>query len=69
MIKIALTNKLVNALTRKVISKVLAKKLGDDAKVVINELSAVEENGRVKVILNAQLDLSNEAAEKLIDTL
>lgn len=68
MIKIALTNRLVNALAKKIVAKMLAKKLGIDGKVIINELSAVENDGRVKLRINAELDISSEAAESLINT-
>lgn len=67
MIKIALTNRLVNALAKKIVAKMLAKKLGVDGKVIINELSAVENDGRVKLRINAELDISSEAAESLIN--
>ncbi len=69
MFKIALTNRLVNALTKKLVAKFLAKKLGIDGKVVINELFAVEEAGRVKLKINAELDISSETAESLINSL
>lgn len=69
MIKIALTNRLVNALVKKVAAKFLAKKLGVDGKVTINELSAVETEGRVKLKINAEIDMSSSAAEALIDTI
>ena len=69
MIKLALTNKLVNALAKKILSKVLAKKLGVDSKVTINELSAIEQDGRVKLRINAELDISSEAAESLINSI
>lgn len=67
MIKIALTNRLVNALAKKIVAKMLAKKLGVDGKVIINELSAVENDGRVRLRINAELDISSEAAESLIN--
>ena len=67
MIKIALTNGLVNALAKKIVAKMLAKKLGVDGKVIINELSAVENDGRVRLRINAELDISSEAAESLIN--
>ena len=69
MIKFALTNKLANAVTKKLISKFLAKKLGTDGKVIINELYAVENEGRVKLKINAELDISSEAAESIIDAI
>lgn len=69
MIKLALTNKLVNAITKKLLSKFLAKKLGTDGKVMINELYAVENDGRVKLKINAELDISTEIAESLINAL
>lgn len=68
MIKLALTNKLVNTLTKKLVAKFLAKKLGIDGKVTINELFAIENEGRIKIKINAELDISSEAAEALIDT-
>ena len=67
MIKIALTNRLVNALAKKIVAKMLAKKLGVDGKVIINELSAVENDGRVRLRINAELDISSDAAESLIN--
>lgn len=67
MIKIALTNRLVNALMKKIVAKMLAKKLGVDGKVIINELSAVENDGRVRLRINAELDISSDAAESLIN--
>lgn len=67
MIKIALTNKIVNALAKKLVAKMLAKKLGTDGKVVINELSAIESEGRIKLRVNAEIDMSSEAAESLIE--
>lgn len=67
MIKLALTNRLVNALAKKLAAKYLAKKLGVDSKVTINELSAVETDGRVKLKINAELDISSDAAESLIN--
>lgn len=67
MIKIALTNKIVNALAKKLVAKMLVKKLGTDGKVVINELSAIESEGRIKLRVNAEIDMSSEAAESLIE--
>ncbi len=69
MIKIALTNRLVNALAKKIAAKMLAKKLGVDGKIIINELSAIENDGRVKLKINAELDISSEAAESLISSI
>ena len=69
MIKLALSNKLVNALAKKVIAKFLAKKLGTDSKITINELSAEEANGRVKLKMNMELDISENTAVSLIDSL
>lgn len=67
MIKIALTNRLVNALAKKIVAKMLAKKLGVDGKIIINELSAVENDGRFKLRINAELDISSDTAESLIN--
>lgn len=67
MIKLALTNKLVNAIAKKLVGKFLAKKIGTDGNVVINELYAVESEGRIKLKINAELDISSEAAESLIN--
>ena len=69
MIKIALTNRLVNALVKKIAAKMLAKKLGVDGKVIINELCAVENDGRIKLKINAELDISSDAAESLINSI
>lgn len=69
MIKLALSNKIVNALAKKLIAKFLAKKIGSDSKIVINELSAEEANGRVKLKINVVLDISENAAESFIETL
>lgn len=69
MIKLALTNKLVNALTKKLVAKFLAKKLGTDGKVSINELYAVEQDGKIKIKINAELEMTSEAAESLIDSI
>lgn len=67
MIKLALSNKLVNTLTKKLVAKYLARKLGADGRVVINELCAIENEGRVKIKINAELDISSEVAGSLID--
>ena len=69
MIKLALTNKLVNSLAKKLVSKFLAKKLGVDGSIAINELYIVEDNGRVKLKIDAELDVSSETAMSLIDSL
>lgn len=69
MIKLALTNKFVNVLAKKLVAKFLAKKIGTDGNVVINELYAIEQDGRLKIKINAELDISNEAAESIIDLL
>lgn len=69
MIKLALSNKIVNALAKKLIAKFLAKKIGNDSKIIINELSAEEANGRVKLKINVVLDISENAAESFIETL
>lgn len=68
MIKIVLTNRLVNAITKRVVSKMLAKKLGTDGKVTINELSANEVDGRVILKINAEINMSTNTAENLIDS-
>lgn len=68
MIKLALTNKLVNTLAKKLIEKFLAKKIGVDGKLSINELYAVEADGRVKLKINAELDVSSEVAASLIES-
>ena len=67
MIKLALTNKLVNALAKKLVAKFLMKKLGADGKLTINELYAVENEGRLKLRINAELDISSDEAESLIN--
>lgn len=67
MIKIALTNRLINVVAKKIAAKVLAKKLGVDGKIIINELSAVENDGRFKLRINAELDISSDVAESLIN--
>lgn len=69
MIKLALTNKLVNLLAKKLVSKFLAKKLGVDGSIAINELYIIEDNGRVKLKIDAELDVSSETAMSLIDSL
>ena len=69
MIKLALTNKLVNALAKKIAAKFLMKKIGTDGKLTINELYAVETDGRVKLRIDAELDISSEIAESFINTL
>ena len=69
MLKIALTNRLVNTITRKLVERYFKKKLGDDAKVVINELSAEEIDGRVKLKINAELDMSTLCADIFIHNL
>ena len=69
MIKLALSNKIVNAIAKKLIAKFLAKKIGNDSKIVINELSAEEVNGRVKLKINVVLDISETAAESFIESL
>lgn len=67
MLKLALSNKVVNALAKKLITKFLAKKIGVDGKISINELYAVEQEGRVKLKIDAELDISSDAVESLID--
>lgn len=69
MIKLALTNKLVNVLAKRLIGKFLAKKLGTDGKINITELYAVEADGRVKIKINAELDVSSKAVETLIESI
>ena len=69
MIKLALTNKLVNALAKKVAAKFWMKKIGTDGKLTINELYAVENEGRVKLRIDAELEVSSEIAESLINAL
>ena len=69
MIKLALTNKLVNALAKKVAAKFLMKKIGADGKLTINELFAVENEGRVKLRIDAELDISSDMVESFINTL
>ena len=69
MIKFALTNKVVNALAKKLVAKFLSSKLGVDGKVTINELYAVETDGRIKLKINAEVDISSDAAVGLIDTI
>jgi len=67
MLKLALSNKVVNALAKKLIAKFLAKKIGVDGKISINELYAVEQEGRVKLKIDAELDISSDAIGSLID--
>ena len=69
MLKIALTNRLVNAIMKKILGKFLAKKLGTDGKVTINELYAVEADGKVKLKINAELEINSDEAEALINSI
>lgn len=69
MLKICLTNRLVNAIVKKLTERYFKKKLGDDAKISINELSAEESEGRVKIKINAELDLSTLSADLFIHSL
>ena len=69
MLKIALTNRLVNAIVKKLMERYFKKRLGDDAKISINELSAEEKDGRVKLKINAELDLSTLSADLFIHSL
>ena len=67
MIKLALTNGLVNSIAKKIVAKFLSKKLGIDSKVLINELCMVENDGRVILKINAELNMSAKAMESLIE--
>ena len=67
MLKIALTHRVVNSLIKRLLGKIIEKKIGSDGKVTINELYAVENEGRVKLRINAEVELSSEAAENLIN--
>lgn len=69
MLKIALTNRLVNVIAKKLMERYFKKRLGDDAKISINELSAEETDGRVKLKINAELDLSTLSADIFIHSL
>ena len=69
MLKIALTHRFVNALVKKLLGKVIEKKLGTDGKVVINELYAVENDGLVKLKIDAEVELTSVAAEELINSI
>lgn len=69
MLKIALTNRLVNVIAKKLMERYFKKRLGDDAKICINELSAEETDGRVKLKINAELDLSTLSADLFIHSL
>lgn len=69
MIKLALTNRFVNVLAKKLVAKFLAKKIGTDGEVVINELYAIEQDGKLKIKINAELNISSDAAESMIDLL
>lgn len=69
MLKIALTNRLVNTIAKKLMERYFKKKLGDAAKICINELSAEETDGRVKLKINVELDLSTVSADSFIHNL
>lgn len=69
MLKIALTNRIINSLAKKVIGKILAKKLGINSDIKINELYAIENEGKVKLKIDVEVEISSEEAEFLIDIL
>lgn len=69
MLKIVLTNRLINALARRFLGSYLAKKFGTDSKIVINELYAVESDGKVKLKINAELEMTSDEAERIIKTI
>lgn len=69
MLKFALTNRLVGGIIKKVVAKFLSRKLGEDAEVLINDLYLVESSGRVKLKIDAEVDMSSDAAMNFIDSL
>lgn len=69
MLKFALTNKLVGGIVKKIVARFLSRRLGEDARVLINDLYLVETDGRVKMKIDAEVDMSSEAAMEFIDSL
>jgi len=69
MLKFALTNKLLNALVKKIVAKFLSKQLGPDSKIEIRKLAAIEENGRLRLTIDADIDISSAIAENIINGL
>lgn len=70
MLKVVLTNRLINALARRFLGSYLAKKFGIDSKITINELCAVETtDGKVKLKINAELEMTSDEAERIIKTI
>lgn len=69
MFKFLIGNKLANTLIKKLVEKYLVKKLGDDTNVSIDKFVIEENNGRLALSINANIDISVETAENIINQL
>lgn len=69
MFKFLIGNKLANTLIKKLVEKYLVKKLGNDTNVSIDKFVIEENNGRLVLSINANIDISVEIAENIINQL
>lgn len=59
------TNYMKNLIAQ-IISKFLVSKLGYDVKVLLNDISIKNENGKFKIHANVDAEIRNTDAEKLL---
>lgn len=70
MLKICLTNKLVNPIVKKFLEGYFTKKFGITGSINIDKLIAEEmPNGHINLVVNLAVDLTPEDAETFINNL
>lgn len=66
MLDILLNSRLVNKYLKKALERYLNKDLGDDMRVVVHDLTIIERNGYFSANVDADIDITKEAAKQII---
>ena len=66
MFDILLNNKLVNRYLKKALERYLNKDLGDEARIVVNDLQIEDQGGFFSARIEANFDITKDAAKQII---
>lgn len=66
--KLKLSNGLLKSIVTKLVSKLVCERLGYQVKVELNEIGITNADGKVRIHLNADANMTNDEFTKLIKT-
>lgn len=66
MVNINLSGKLTARIVRVIANKVIKKKFGEDANLLIDDLKIITENGLVRMRVNAEIAIPEDEAARIL---